>query len=318
MWSIIAVDALIAAVFTAFICSMFIKPKARPDGTSDKEVHELVSLLGRDLRKTGTRLRSHVMAAGQIAEAQSGDLPRQSDPIRVNEMGTFSLLGPYQRASQAMVFVMLFFTFILRPVWSLLFVFFWDQRLESLRRSNMAIVAPWSWLACIPPSFFLGLVSSFFLVNLVGFLVIGRKRFNEYSRLEYERRGAARTRAVSRFFLVLMVIIIIVVTLALNCYSRFDSQHIVDNWWGIGERTRSYGSIDKIVVTSQFKTAKGEVFSDKRLHIIFDDGEDWWCNWDQVRFGPSCRDGNELVSILSTKSGKPVTQAPFIEDVTGR
>ena len=316
MWSILTANALIMVPFSVFLLMLWHKPQRPKPAISDEELHRLANQLRGAGRGSAVRPQDRVLAHGQLAEAPADASPLDPRLAQANRHGRFSLTRPYQRVTFAVLPVLFTFMFGLWVGWVALFIFLGAQRIDALQASFAVVGSSLSWAGFILPAFFLGIVSSFLPLWVAARLVAGR-RFAEYAHYEYERVGAARRLGISAFFLLVMAVIMVVVNLCLNSYSRIDTQTIAVNWYGMGENTYSYESIDKIIVTSNWRTPKDEIRSDKRLHIIFSDGEDWWCDCNNIRFGPSCRDGDELLEILSAKSGKPVTKALFIEDVTG-
>lgn len=315
MWSILAADLLIAGVFALELFLLWQKPPRPKQVLSAEELARLAGQLGLVQNAPDAapaERKANFSPTPVVSVKQVGHVTRS------DQHGQFSLVRPYQRLLMKVgVPSLLLFTAGLTVAWFLLLYYLGTLRLQELPSSFIVTKPVGSWFLLAPTCFFLGLPTAAIPASLLlSFLV--RRRYAEFAHFEYEQSSPARRRALSAFLLVPTMVVLIVVTLCLNSYSRMDNQQIAINWWGVGERTRPYDSIDKIIVTSSWRASKNEIRSGKRLHIIFNDGEEWWCDWHNMRFGPSCRDSDELLNILSAKSGKPVTKALFIKDVTGQ
>jgi len=80
-----------------------------------------------------------------------------------------------------------------------------------------------------------------------------------------------------------------------------------------GETVRPYSSIEKVVQTS-CENSDGKTVEVTRIHIIFKDG----ARWKDGDYFALHQSNQPWVAFVCTASGKPLTQAQFIEDVVGR
>ena len=197
--------------------------------------------------------------------------------------------------------------FILTWLWMVGLTDLAEVRLSRLPPAAFRL-HPEGWTFWIAPSIFLGLVSAGVLAY-----VLARIWFWRYPQ---EQR-------IGRLGVVQMVVTLIVlvgyVVLAMDWYSQFEEDRIVISpFWTLGEEIHAYQDVDKIIRTSHLRTLGGDEVQRTRYFLVFADGRSW--NADDYPPVGSSADAiqqfhSAWLEFLLNKTGKPVTDARFIEDI---
>jgi hypothetical protein len=214
-----------------------------------------------------------------------------------------------KRIDWAFVGLFFFFTGACALAWTVLLLEVSRLRDSMMPAHLLLVQLEPNWLIWACPGLFLGMISGGWLALLSLRLLLGPRRFQQYSMASSTQAGFDGLRAFKWMSIVFVTGAAVWSVLSLDWYDRFEEDRVVINeLWGLGETTYGYDQVTQIVETTHFVAPNGKLVERTRQFVIFADGRQW-CH-DSV-----LRDPGPLLDLLTRKAGKPVIRARFLEDV---
>jgi hypothetical protein len=123
----------------------------------------------------------------------------------------------------------------------------------------------------------------------------------------------SKTRPVLIFMCVVQILFI---TMAFDCYTRFESEGMVINKFiSFGEIEHPYTDVDRIIISAYYGGRHGgKGTREDRLHLLFHDGTQWEnidAGWFSINDDPALL--KEVLDLLQAKTGKMVEHVDTLE-----
>jgi hypothetical protein len=209
----------------------------------------------------------------------------------------------------------------LGALWAMVFNYLGNEYAKTFPSGVFVFVPPYRLIFGLP-AVFLGIFSSVAIIDPLTRILLG-SRYTEYSHWEQARSGLDGPVAMrqfgkmfSRFAWILGPLMGLWVLLGMNWYMRLSENEVaIKPLFGIKEEVYPYNRVQQVVVTTH-AIEKWIAVSRENLHLRLDDGQTW-STGQNFALPKSPEERKHLLEFLVQKTGKPLTQARFIEDVPG-
>jgi hypothetical protein len=161
----------------------------------------------------------------------------------------------------------------------------------------------------------LGIFSFPLVMDRLTRLILGARRHQEYNQYHMNQWGRDLRPFFAWFFLIVTTMLTGLLILGMDCYTRFEEERIVVNsFWGFGEVSYPYGRVRGIVYVSHTRNVFGTQLPRDApvMTLVFDDGRQWTPEFGKGETEPM---GGRIAELVASKTGLPILQARFAEDV---
>lgn len=233
-----------------------------------------------------------------------------------------ALTGFRAKAGAVFGFLLLFYpiTAAFGAMWTAILLFTAEDLCGSLPHAAY-VVRPEPYLAVwFMPGLLLGILCGVAVIDLSLGALMGRPYYEHPSLwgVAAGNTGQRSRHGLAFFSLLLLPLILGYVTLFMPWNARFEEERVViHDLYALREQVYSYDDIDLVAKVSHDVGPSGAARPHPMIYLFFRDGRRW-CDEDYGTRPSDCRGADEaFLAFLCERSGRPLTQAKFIEDVTG-